>query len=802
MKEKELEHTKPIKVIKDVDKDIDKVSREEKFENVMDDFLEVETREEKNQKKLEELKELEASEEAEIALAHKNIELAEEYENKEKEEKIKKEKEIEEKKTDTKKKKEKLGVRLGKWWASLDKSQKIIYGILFGLFIVLFILLFIGAIILINKSGKKEEEKPVTPEPVVEEQAPIMFDNYYYKEGTLYFLTEGGTEIGSYPCNNKSEKLCSVAINNYRDQLNVPRIVSQTGEDLTEYVSIINEDFVFVNDTDSESGSNIVLYSMKQKKVINTYTDVKAYDGGYFAVKNADGYGLIQITDTVKDLIRHQYEYLGMIDGSDYLIAKEKKGYIVINKKDNGISKHVDTDEVKYYNNNFIVTRSNGLYSVYNFKGEMLENGLTYATVNGKYMFLVDNGEVFVKDVNGVKYNEDGVPLNVRTYTKSYVYDDNKQLIQTQRSFETEVKGDNIAVIVYSLDYDNPQYKNLNILEGKLNQNYEYINYFDGNLYFYRDPEKTDLIGYYTCSVKNEIDSSTKEYETCFVANDTVFEDNDMTTDAVKNRKAKAAMMNNTFVFIKDGDDNIVLYDVGSSTIKSSYSKINTYTENNDYKFTSASGDKELALLNKKGKYGVIKIEGSTVSPLYAFSYNKIEKLGTHFIGQDNQGWFIFANNQLKGLYPNKVAGYTADLKYVKTNDGKNYEVFAFDGTKVGTDKFYYVELFKDYFVGVDADKNVNVYDYEGVKLTTTSTKLGDVKINRTDNVPIKCKKSGEDYVVSIYDGSKYNDTTLSTKPLEPETPPEPEPETPEDPEPEPEKPEAENTEEPGENNQ
>ena len=797
MDDKELGHTKPIQIVGG-----NKPSREEKFEDVLAE--EIGSREEKYQKMLEEEKAKEQEELAEEALARKNIELAEEYELEEKEalkEEIPEEEEEEPKEgkakdNKDKKKKEKLGVKLGKWWASLDKTQKIIYGILFGLFLILFILLFIGAIVLINKNSKKEEPKKEEPAPVKEEAAPIMFDNYFYKEGVLHFLTEGGTEIGTYECTNKNEKLCTVAVNNYRDQLNVPRIVNQSGEDLVEYVAIVDDDFVFVNDTDTAGKNNIVLYSIKEKKQVGNYNDVKAYDGGYYAVSDKnDKYGLIQIDKEVKDLIRYQYEYLGMIDGENYLIAKENKGYIVIDKKDRGISKHIDTNEVKYYNNNFIITKSNGLYSVYNFKGEMLENGLSFATVNGKYMFLVDNNEVFVKDLEGTKYNEDGVPLNVQTYTKSYVYDENDQLLQTQRSFETEVKNGNIAVIVYSLEYDNPQYTNLSVAEGQLNKENEFVNYFDGSLYFYKDAEKKELIGDYKCTHKNEVSSSSKSFDSCFIARDTVFEDNDMTTDKVKNRKAMAAMMNNTFVFIKDGDDNIVLYDIASSTIKSSYLSINTYTEANDYKFTSASGSKELALLNKKGKYGVIKIDNTTVSPLYSFSYEKVEKLGDYFIGLETSGkWFIFANGQLKGVYPNKVAGYTTDLKYVKTNNGKNYNVYQFDGTPVTEENFYYIELFADFFVGVDSEKNVNVYDYEGKKLTTTSVKLGDVKINKTDNVPIKAKKAGEDYVVSIYTGGKYVDNTLSTKQPEPEPDPEPEPETPEEPEtpPEPETPQEE----------
>jgi len=770
MKDDELETTKPIQPVNGGE-----TSREEKYETLNLEE-EVETREEKYEKLLEEEKRKEAEEEAEEALAKKNIELAEEYEEeelrKELEDKVK-DQEVED---DKPKKKEKPLVRLKKWWKSLDKGQKLVYGLIAVLFFLLIVLLIVGLVALLHKDNKKPEEVK-EEQTIVEEQAPIMFDNYYYKDGTLVFLSEGGAEIGSYTCDNKDEKLCAVAVNNYRDVLDVPRVVDESGKDVVEYVGIVNDNYVFINDTDSETTKNIILYSIKDQEKIAIYHDVKAYDDGYYIVSDTNNeYGLIQIGDQIKQLIKHQYPYLGMIDGESYLVAKENKGYIIINKKDNGVSKHINTSEVKYYNNNFIVTKDDGLYSVYDYKGKQLETGYSFATVRNKYMFLVDSKQVFVRDADGNKYNEKGVELKNFEYIKSYIYDDNGDLAKTKRSFEIEVKGDNIAIAVYDLDYDNPQFSNLNILEGNLNKSINYVSYFDGILYFYKDEEKKELLGSYTCTYKNEINSKSTEYTDCFVARYTIFEDNDMTTDDIKNRKTTIPIINSKYVFIHD-DGNVSLYDLTADTRKSTYTAVNSYYDNNDYKVSLGEGKFDIVALNRKGKYGVIRINGTSVASLHLFNYNKIEKLGDYFIAEDTNGkWLILDGKQTTGLYPNKVMGYTSDLKYVKTGKGNKYNVYKFDGTPVSEEIYYYVELFDNEYAGLDNENNVAIYDYEGKKLTNEKiTVPTGVQLTRTKNQVIKVKKSGENYIISIYNGTKYVDYTAPIIKEKPEQPEEPE---------------------------
>ena len=135
MEDRDLEKTKPIKVLKDLVPSEDVETRESKYKDAI----------EKEEMKIKE-------EEAEEALAEKNIQLAEEilHEEKEKKKVVKQlEEEIDEELKDTdkvvKKSKDKdsFVVILKDKWNSLNNKQKILIGVLGGILLLLIIVLII-----------------------------------------------------------------------------------------------------------------------------------------------------------------------------------------------------------------------------------------------------------------------------------------------------------------------------------------------------------------------------------------------------------------------------------------------------------------------------------------------------------------------------------------------------------------------------------------------------------------------------------------------------------------------------------
>lgn len=774
MKDEDLEKTKPID-INELEPEVE--SRAEKYEDVSS--VE-ETRAEKYESKLEDEEEKANLEAAEEALAEKNIAMAEEFEKEEREaEEAKEDLEEADEEKDGEEKKEKLSVRIKNWWTDLDKSQKIIFGIVGALFLILLILIIVVIVSLFIKKKPEPEQTKKTEE---EASAPVMFDNYYYQDGSLYFLDEGRAEVGSYECENKDETLCFVAINRYRDSFDVPRVVDESGNDKDEKLRIINNNFVFIFDNDNKDAKNIRLYSMRDKEVKGNYNEVKLFEDNFAIVADANNkYGLLRLGETVDTIIDFTYDYLGMISGQGNLIAKNSKGYVVIDRSNKSLSSPIPANnEIKNYNENFVVTKVNGGYSVYDYKAVELEKGHYFATVAGKYFAFVDNKRLFVRDTENLRYNEEGVELKSTSYVKTFVYDENDSLVETKKSFEVEESNGEISIATYEDGNKDAYYVQLSIAEAMVNKKYKYLNNFDGKLYFYRNEDKTDLIGSYKCNNRNEVASADGSYSTCFIAKDTIFEDNDMMMEGEENRKSTIPMFNDRFVFIKDGSNNVILYDIVTSSIKSRYNSVNSYSQDNNYEFTSSGGKIDVVALNNKGKYGVIRIDGDTVSTLYVFNYNKIERIGNYFEGQDTAGkWLIFANNKVDGIFASKIMGYSPDMKYVKTGSKGKYSVLSISGTPIGSDTYYYVQLYDGFFAALNNSAELKVYDYTGKALTKDSVKIPESNYTRSNTPAFTVKKTGDNFTVSVLENGAYVDHVLKTKEEEPEDP------EPEDPEPE-----------------
>lgn len=744
----EMDKTKPIKTLNE----LDEVPKRNTVE-----LEEVPASREEKYKEIKELEEQKAREEAaEEALAEKNIAEAESLLEQEKEaledvdpDELEEEKYVSDKKGLAK---------LVDIWKHLDKSKKILYGIIGGLVLLLVILLIVALVILLG--GKKKEKEPDVPqvEENVVEQAPEILSNYYYKDGVLHFVDADEEELGEYECTNKDEKLCYVAFNNYRDTFDVPKLVDEKDEEIKQVLPIYEDKYVFVFDNKNVTDKNITLYSISEKSKLNTYTSVKGYDDDYVIVADTSNkYGLIQFKDGLKELIKPQYTYLGMIDGEANLIAKSAKGYLVINKSNKIQSKAIPgSDQLKYYNSKMVVTVSSNLYTVYDYEGKVIADRADFIMINDKYAALVENGYVRVVDSEGYKYNEDGYLLKNKNLVKTFVYDEDGNLKETKKSFSIDIKGKDIAIVIYNGDEDKFNYLDLNV--PKINAKYQYVNYFEGKLYFYKDAEKKNLLGVYSCGVKNEVTSDSTTFNDCFVARDVVFDYNDMMNSNEVSRKAYSAIMNNKYVFVKDSD-TVYLYDIERGKALGPYNGVNTYTAANETVVTS-KGDINVVALNKKGLYGLIRIGSTSVNPVYSFDYKKIEKLGDYYIGLNKSDKWVILSLDSSVEYPEKLMGYNKNKNYFKTKD-TSYHVYDQFGKSVSDDSYEYVALYSDYYAGV-IDKTVYVYDYEGNKLFPNGVKVESTNYSKTDTPSFVVSKNGEDYVVSVLEGSSYNDYTLT----------------------------------------
>ncbi len=740
MMDEDLDKTKPITTLKDLDENGEELE-EEKISRVQ-----------KNKDKIDEAIDKEKEEEAEEALAEKNIAMAEAL--------LEEENEVDKALEKVDVKKESLFSKIKNNWNKLDKKMKIIIISI----IVLLLALIICGIVLLVVLLKKDEEEPTSSETPTVEEAPVLADNFYYKEGKLYFTEENGSEIGTYECENKSASLCYVGFNKINDTFDVPVLLNQNNETKDQRYPIIDSNYAFIVDNKDENDKTIKLFDIKADKVLDTYMDVKVYDNNYAIVGNDSKYGLIKVEDGITDLIEPQYEYLGMINGENNLIAKYNKGYKVIDKSNKSLSSNFSSSyEIKSYNDNFVVAKVSGDYTVYDYKADLIDSEYDFITVKDNYMFLVKDGKLYVKDKDKVKLNEGNIRLKNSDYVKTYIYDDEDKLSETKMSFDIDVSNkDEIKVFLYESGNTTPEVKTVKIVEALANVKYDYVNYFDGSLYFYEDLEKEQLLGFYTCSNPNEVNAAEDEYNSCFLATDTIYENNDMVKSGDLNRKSRVPIINRRFVFVADGTNNIILYDLEAkkALVDNGYTNVNSYTANNDNKVTLYDGKIDVIALGKKGKYGMLTIDGENVSTKYYFNYNKMEKIGDYVLALDttNKWKILFSTSNESVGFDSKIRGYNSNLNYYKVKNGDKYIVYDSKGSQVGRETFKYVELYSTYFAAINSNSELNIYDYQGDKISTEGIKIGDYAYYGTETPAFKVSKNGNDYIVSVYNGSTYVD--------------------------------------------
>lgn len=204
-------------------------------------------------------------------------------------------------------------------------------------------------------------------------------------------------------------------------------------------------------------------------------------------------------------------------------------------------------------------------------------------------------------------------------------------------------------------------------------------------------------------------------------------------------------IINNKYEFVKDGENNVVLYNIEG---KESVEK---------YQSVEATGD-SFVVKTTQGSYGIIKIFDTVTSIVDAkykmIKYNSVDKT---FVLSTDKASFI-ADSEGKKI----SSDYTADIiqyneKYIVTKSSNNeYHVFNFNNREYLTEyyngKRLFIELVGDY-VGVIT----NTYMYQLYDFSTSTTKLlTEVQV---PNNSTTARARIVDNKVEIYDG----ETVLKT---------------------------------------
>lgn len=601
-----------------------------------------------------------------------------------------------------------------KWFKNLPKKKKIIFISVSGVIL----LLLIGLIVFLVLNNKEEEK----PKDVV-----VLEDNFRYDNGTLVFL-EDKKEIGKYECIDKDVKKCYVAyLDNESDTFDHESNIDEKDNILKKRSKIYLSNYVFIYDD-----GKILLYNIKDKKTEEKLESVKAYntEKDYVVVEDKDNkFGLIEFSDdTFTYVINAYYDYLGIINTKDLLLVSEtNKKQRIIGIDNKQLSKEFSVT-IKNANKEYITAQSGNIYNLYSYNFEELLSGFDYISFHDSYISLVKDGKLYFRDNKLNKMNEDGIALTNETYNKVNKYDEKKKLVSSEVSYEVTSNADNISVL-----YGNEENEVISKYEGAVSANYAYMNYFNSKLYFYSDEEKDNLIGTYECKNKNKLTSENDSLSTCNV---------------YASSEGVSGIYNNNFVFINDNSSisekkNITLYSLTEKKNKATYTEIKFINNGNvDANITHyyTEGLYVIAKSSSKNSYGVIKLENTSAKNVIAFSYKNIT---------NNNNYYVMENN-----------------------DGK-FSILDSNFSKV-SDEFEYVELLKDFYVGIN-DKKLNVYRYQ----TTTNKVLeSDVLLPSTDyknaytitiSDKIIIKVGSEEYKYDILTGKKIIDSSITVeKPDEP----------------------------------
>lgn len=629
-------------------------------------------------------------------------------------------------------------------WNNLTKKGKIIF-ISIVAAIILIIIFIIIYFVFIKKP--KEIDKPIKEDVIVEK------DNYIYKNGTLEFLDKDDKVIGVYECENKDEEKCFVAYYSNENLSDLPKYVDQNGKHINRLSNIYNNNFVFIQD-----GKFISLYDISKKDKFGTYESINKGEtsDNLIAFKDDKGkYGLLEISnDKYTVLFEGKYNYLEIYNNSDKFIASNDDGYFLIDKKGLVLTSSFK-NAIKTFNSRFIVT-GDIEYNIYDYNAnKVLPDSYDNIKTDEDYIFVILNRKLIIFDNNLNKLNENGIKLQNNDFDTTYIFDNNNILKETKKPFEYDLKGSSLIINV------NGKETKININEGVVNTKYDYINYFDGTLYFYSDKEKTSLIGSYKCRNKNSVTSKNDEYYNCIVAKESNIVLNEENLGYIP-------IINGNYAYIKDSKDDqslIILYDLSSSKVLSEYNEVQTGISSD--KITLVTSINSLIFAkNTSGGYGAITFSTNGPSGVIAFNDTKgsdnyeptgktlnISYLKDYLLVKREKRYFLYdkiGNEIASSIF--EIVDYHGN--YMTIKDNNKYLVYSLKG-QIISNEGKYISLKDNYFALITNNNKFNLYSYKDGKKALLNKDLiinnenlsNSFEINETDN----------NYIITIINKDEKN---------------------------------------------
>ena len=618
--------------------------------------------------------------------------------------------------------------KVGSSKSKLSKKTKIIIACIVGG--VLLIVLIVVIYLLLPKD--KEEDKPQEPEIKI----TIDKGNYKYQDGTLLFLNNQDTQIGTYECTNKDENECYIAyLDNDTDDVNHIKNVYEDNTTVKFRSEIFHNRYVFLNDGDKNT---IILYDILENKEVGTYRGIKYYEAlgtDYAILKNKDNkYGLVKITSNdVATVIPFNYDNLISLEKKDnILIAKKNNKYYLIDLNEKVLTKTVNSS-IYDYDSSHLVLKSGNTYSLVDYNNKEIFKDYNYISIiNDNYAALVSDDYVYVRDYDNNKYNEVGFGLSNLNYSGLNTYNTDGVLKANSYAYKINVNNDTLTVFLKN--NDSVSEEALDLRDGRASKEQKYYSSFNGILYFYSDEAKENVLGSYNCTNKNDF-SSSDEFKTCRIALNYNFDNNFKNNGAGLSNNV-LPIVNNRYVFLVDNMDGVnsetKLYDLSKKEVVATYKDVSANVTSNQLEFVDKL--ENVIVKNKSDKFGMINITSSGISKTYDFIYDSMERIGNYIeVARNNKYQILYSRESSSIELNSKIYDYSGKYFVVASQSG--FDVYADDGTgsskKVNTKSYKLIKLVgESAYIAVGDDYKVYVLLYDNTIISNV-----EIKLDSTDDI-------------------------------------------------------------------
>ncbi len=607
------------------------------------------------------------------------------------------------------------------WFSKLPKKKKIIIISI----IVVVLLIIIGLLLYFFVFSKSETKDKIEEVNIVVEK-----NNYRYENGVLVFLDSNDKEIGKYECTNKDQNLCLIASYSIEENLYTSKYINEEGEEINFDTPVFSNRYVIVYDNENLDNENLTLYDLELNKSLGVYQSVKRYDDKNIYLVDENGkYGLINLEgEEPLTKIAFEYNYLGNNIGSSKIAYKldDKSG--LLNIDGTKFKENLSGTIYSYDDNGLVVLETNGSYKISGLTNtDVLKDSYSFMYIEEGYIYYVDNNMLYVRLDNGSKLYEEGIEILEGTVFDNVItYDESYKLIKSEYFIEAIVETGSLEFTMNDEEYSYNKY------EALINNNYNYVNYFDKKLYIYSDAAKEEDYKIYTCENENTVDESDASFDNCFIATESKL----LNRTNAKDTLGFIPIYGNKYIFINDmkpksTSANIKLWDLDKPDAEypiATYKSVDIgyYNDSND--IISADASNLIIMAQNLNKYyGLIKLNNTSVESLFGteFIYSTIQLANDVYYTKDKDGNYRIFNKSGTEItnseieIKNEIVDYNGNYLKVKSGTGK-YLVYKNDGTIV-SNELANIKLGTDKYLGVTSDDKIEVYNYSNGKTNILS---------------------------------------------------------------------------------